>query len=390
MPSIYVAIADYRDSEIESTVRALLENTTRNVTLNIHVFSQRYLDERVDLTRSDDGGRIVITQRFVTPDKSRGICWGRAEAQRQYSGEDFYLQIDGHVQMTTGWDEILLNDYAKAESDRPVVLTAPLACYELVDGQRIVREKRPHHFRLTALDGRLVDTGMLLGYPHARPCRAFFFAGHFAFARGRFVEDVPYDPEIFCAGEEISMAVRAYSCGYDLYTPSRYVGAHLYQKSEGNRRRPPFWDAGKDGKRSLTWAELEAASNIKVGAICRGEWRGLYGNPRQIALCRVSRSAARALRRRLAAPRGPSSDQWRLARLIEPGHPPRWANMDPATLRDGVSTNRYWRCDRAAANTFLGSITSERSPRLWCSHGISFIARRAFLFRLKALPLSFR
>jgi hypothetical protein len=177
--------------------------------------------------------------------------------------------------MTPGWDEILLRDYANAENDRPVVLTAYLPAYELVNGQRLVREKRPTHFRVRQ-QGWLPEARQLLGYPHARPGRAFFFSGHFAFARGQFVEDVPYDPEIFFMGEEISMAVRAYSCGYDLHTPSQYVGAHLYQQSESGRR-PLFWDAEDDVKRSLSSADRDMASKIKVGAICRGEWRGLYG-----------------------------------------------------------------------------------------------------------------
>jgi hypothetical protein len=155
------------------------------------------------------------------------------------------------------------------------VLTAHLTGYELVDGQRLVREKRPTHFQIIPRAG-LPDARTLTGYPHARPCRAFFFSGHFAFARGRFVEDVPCDPEIFFAGEDISMAVRAYCCGYDLRTPSQYVGAHLYQNAKGGRR-PLFWHAKDDRKRSLSAAERDMASQIKVSAICRGEWRGLYG-----------------------------------------------------------------------------------------------------------------
>jgi hypothetical protein len=278
MPSVFVSIASYRDPEVEHTVRALIGNTTSNVTLNIHVFSQCYIEERIDLPRSSDNGRIVVKQRFVAPDQCRGACWARAEAQREYAGEDFYLQLDSHVQMTPGWDEILLRDYANAANDRPVVLTTYLSNYELVNGQRLVREKRPTHFRVIQQDW-LPDARKLFGYPHPRPCRAFFFAGAFAFARGRFVEDVPYDPEIFFMGEEISMAVRAYCCGYDLRTPSQYVGAHLarhYIRSKPGLR-PLFWDAEDDAKRSLSSAERDMASKIKVGAICRGEWRGLYG-----------------------------------------------------------------------------------------------------------------
>jgi hypothetical protein len=275
MPSVFVSIANYRDPEVENTVRSLIENTTSNVTLNIYVLSQCHARERIDLPLSSDDGRVIVRQKFVIPDQSRGTCWARAEIQREYSGEDFYLQLDAHVQLTPRWDEIILRDCAIAASDRPVVLTSHLPTYELVDGQRLVPEKRPTHFRVIQ-EHWVPESRQLLGYPHARPCRAFFFSGHFAFARGRFVEDVPYDPEIFFRGEEISMAIRAYCCGYDLRTPSQYVGAHLWQQSQGGDR-PLFSDAEDDAKRTLSWADRDIASLIKVGAICRGEWRGLYG-----------------------------------------------------------------------------------------------------------------
>ena len=223
MPSVFVAIANYRDREVENTVRALIENTTSNVSLHIHVFSQCDPEERLDLPRGGGDGRIVVTQRFIAPEQSRGACWARAEAQREYSGEDFYLQLDSHIEMARGWDDLILKDHANAEAERAVVLTAHLTPYELVDGRRLVRDKRPTHFEVIPRDDGLPSCRDLMGHPHARPCRALFFSSHFAFARGRFVEDVPYDPEIFFEGEEISMAVRAYSCGYDLYTPSQML-----------------------------------------------------------------------------------------------------------------------------------------------------------------------
>jgi hypothetical protein len=100
MPSVFVSIANYRDPEVKDTVGALIENTTSNVTLNICVFSQCHIEERIDLPLGSDNGRIIIKQDFVIPDRSRGACWARAEIQREYSGEDFYLQLDSHVQMT--------------------------------------------------------------------------------------------------------------------------------------------------------------------------------------------------------------------------------------------------------------------------------------------------
>ena len=64
-PSVFVSIANYRDPEVENTVRSLVENTTSEVALNIHVFSQCPVEERIELPRGDHDGRIVVKQKFV-------------------------------------------------------------------------------------------------------------------------------------------------------------------------------------------------------------------------------------------------------------------------------------------------------------------------------------
>ena len=57
-----------------------------------------------------------------------------------------------------------------------------------------------------------------------------FWAAGFSFARGHFIVQVPYDqylPMVF-QGEEISMAIRGFTFGYDYYAPSRHVAFHIY------------------------------------------------------------------------------------------------------------------------------------------------------------------
>lgn len=273
MPSIFVSIASYRDTELAHTVRSLIDNRTGDTALNIRILAQSDAATGNEMLDDDFPGApgVTINQTVIAPSASRGVCWARAEIQRDYADEDFCLQLDSHMIMARGWDEIAIADLAAASADRPAVLTAYLPAYELSDAGRTIGETRPVHFKVVQ-QGWLPTAEQTMGFPHPRPVRAPFFSGHFAFARGRFVEDVPYDPELFFFGEEITMALRAHCCGYDLFTPTRFVGAHLYE-----RPRPLYWDAGEDAVRDIDADELDHASRIKVGAICRGEWRGRYG-----------------------------------------------------------------------------------------------------------------
>jgi hypothetical protein len=78
------------------------------------------------------------------------------------------------------------------------------------------------------------------------PLPSRFFSAHFVFAEGKFAKEVPYDPEYFFHGEEINMAVRSYTHGYDLYNPNVIIAWHEYTR-EG---RTKFWDDNS------SWVEL--------------------------------------------------------------------------------------------------------------------------------------
>lgn len=88
-----------------------------------------------------------------------------------------------------------------------------------------------------------------------------FWAAGFSFARGHFTVRVPYDcclPMMFqvhpnestsfiilnrnSQGEEIVIAVRAWTFGYDMYTPHNSVAFHFYHRKQ---RPPMFWENSK-------------------------------------------------------------------------------------------------------------------------------------------------
>jgi hypothetical protein len=73
------------------------------------------------------------------------------------------------------------------------------------------------------------------------PERNRFFSAHFCFVRGEFCKEVPYDPELWFHGEEPSMALRAYTWGYDSYAIHRPLCWHEYTR----RGRPHVWDQGE-------------------------------------------------------------------------------------------------------------------------------------------------
>jgi len=71
---------------------------------------------------------------------------------------------------------------------------------------------------------------------------------------GQFCKEVPHDPLMYFYGEEISISVRAYTHGYDLFAPHKPVVWHEYTR-EG---RPKHWDDHN------LWFERDNASKARV------------------------------------------------------------------------------------------------------------------------------
>jgi hypothetical protein len=87
----------------------------------------------------------------------------------------------------------------------------------------------------------------------SEPIPARFYSAHFAFTSGNFVLEVPHDPEYYFHGEEISIAVRAYTWGYDLFHPHKVVVWHEYTR----KGRTKQWDDDSE------WSKRNAQSHLR-------------------------------------------------------------------------------------------------------------------------------
>src|SRR5205823_5485899 len=94
-----------------------------------------------------------------------------------------------------------------------------------------------------------------------RPVRARFLSAHFLFAPGEFVAEVPYDPELYFIGEEITLAVRAYTHGYDLFHPPEVIVWHEYTR---NYRTKHWDDHLKVHGVEREWHERDRDSLVRV------------------------------------------------------------------------------------------------------------------------------
>ncbi|HKT27470.1 GlcNAc-transferase family protein [Dyella sp.] len=295
--SIFVQIASYRDPELIPTLIDLIDKTTHPRRLRIVVCWQHGPGEKLGdfwargfgkwRTESWRGWTVHLLENSgasielidVPHMQTRGACWARHLLQQRYGGERYTLQLDSHHRFIEGWNEaaIVMLESLRDESPKPV-LTTYLPFYNPEHGQ--ADYTRPPgimvFLRFTPEGVVLFDAKDLPDWKnHDRPIPARFYSAHFAFADGHFAETVQHDPDFFFHGEEISIGVRAFTHGYDLYHPHRVLAFHEYTR----RHRVKMWDdhthaAKEKGDIVQDWWDIDRSAMQRHRALL-----GIDGQP---------------------------------------------------------------------------------------------------------------
>ena len=233
--TIFVSIVAYRDSELGPTLTSLMATAQYPKRVFVGVLLQ--LDESADqsllesLPREKQWFASQVKILSVEARHARGPCYARALCQRLYSDENYVLQTDSHMRFRPNWDSYLISQLKKCPSSKSMLTTYPVG-YTLPN--TLSNETRgtllvPWKFDA---DGMLRQRGRLL-QPRMGNVPCYLYAAGFNFSLGRVITDVPYDDNLqyLFFGEELSMAVRLYTHGYDLYAPPETVVYHLWSRS---------------------------------------------------------------------------------------------------------------------------------------------------------------
>ena len=239
MASIFVSIASYRDPELLTTLRELFKNARNPQDITVGLCWQR--DKSEELEEFECNPQVKVID--IPYQRAKGACWARYAIQQLYDGEDYFMQLDSHHRFVTNWDEICINmmqDLQQAGYPKPL-LTGYIPSYKPSNDPA----ERIHVPWRMVLD-RFIPEGAVFFLPEsidnfrelALPEPARFFSAHFVFTLGIWAKEVEYDPEYYFHGEEISLAARSFTWGYDLFHPHTLVAWHEYTR-EG---RTKCWD----------------------------------------------------------------------------------------------------------------------------------------------------
>ena len=291
--SIFVSIPSYRDSEVVPTIIDLIQHARKPERVFVGLVLQcdpvlegREVLDKLFLLHYKTAKNVTLSKwaecnlRFITVHhrQATGPCWARAMAQRLVQNERYILQIDSHMRFRQNWDDFLLQQlHLCPDPDKSILTTYPIG-YTLPNNI-------PNEICPTVLVPKYFDDQGILRQESKKLVASPFEAGGanipsplwaagFNFAAIKSIEDVPYDAflsELFF-GEELSMALRFHTHGYDFYAPPESVCYHLW-----TREHRPTFQVNEEAKRKDHEARRlsKKASLMEVKLQMRGKGRGL-------------------------------------------------------------------------------------------------------------------
>ena len=244
MDTIFIQIASYRDPELLPTLEDLLCNASNPAALKICIAHQHSKEDAWDvLSQYANDDRFIIID--IPHEESLGACWARNQIQQHYSGEKYTLQIDSHHRFVKGWDTscVEMIKSLQLKGHKKPLLTGYMPAY-IPNEYPLGKEDKPcgMSFDKFTSEGVVFFLPYYLDESITEPVPARFYSAHFAFTLGLFCEEVKHDPSFYFHGEEITIGVRAYTWGYDLFHPHKMVCWHEYTREN----RTKHWDDDKE------------------------------------------------------------------------------------------------------------------------------------------------
>jgi len=280
---IFVSIASYRDKELIKTVNSCLYKAKYPENIKIGICWQ--YDEEEDITVFDNNPQIS-SHKVYWKDVEGSVCWARNIIQQElFNDEEYYFQIDSHTLFAQDWDEILINMYKELPTDKAVISVGPPYYYdETAEGalppepwdenietiENIKYETVIKKQKLDSFNSGFYMYGFLPAEDISKPIPARHISAALLFTTGKWVREVPYDPNLYFHGEEGSLAIRSFTNGYDIYNPNKFVIWHSKYRFPDRKRHWNTFD-------EQIVSKMQVANNQRYQKIIRNEIEGIYG-----------------------------------------------------------------------------------------------------------------
>lgn len=270
---IFIALAAFNEYLLEQTIRDAIYRAKHPENLVFGILDQHMLNRRESLRSLPEKPNIRYI--YTTPVDSRGACWARYLTFSLYQDEEYILQIDSHTVFSQDWDETLISEleYLRSIGYTKPLLTAYPPAFSHENGVSTILDAGPDVSTMITRPSPgkehapMSDENAIVGF-HAFRCGvhdyvpACHVSGGFFFTLGKFSQEVPYDPNLYFWGEEQSLAIRAFTRGWDMFHPKTVPLYHLYGRPED--KQVHHWHSEWERQRDYNWHDLDVKSRARL------------------------------------------------------------------------------------------------------------------------------
>ena len=241
--AIFVSIASYRDDVCLSTIKSIFENATNPKNVFLGICQQNKEDEDEDVQVGNENNPNIKTIRLKNYE-AKGPTWARYLCATLWNGENYFMQIDSHTKFVKDWDtkciKMIKDLKDSGKSKKPILSHYPREIsdhdnYKDSDKKMVPRMCKAFWNNRGMLSFMGAETRDTNNEAYQTP----YIAGGFIFAPSDYLTEVSYDPNLpyLFVGEEILHSLRAYTFGWDVFTPTENIVFHEYTRAS----KPKIW-----------------------------------------------------------------------------------------------------------------------------------------------------
>ena len=243
---IFVSIASYRDDECMTTIKSLYEKAQNPHRVICGICSQNK-DEKEECVPKDFPYKDKIRVIRLKHTDAKGPTWARYLASHLWNGEEYFLQIDSHLKMKDNWDERVIKMYQDCPSKKSILTHYPPEDEKDNNSTYTCSSHYENNFHIIS-EAQIISK-------RDKPFMTPYVSAGFLFGKYTFLNEVPFDPYLpyLFQGEEILLATRFWTNGWDIYNLTEPMCVHNYSRD----KKPRFWNDNSHQE----WHTVQQESN---------------------------------------------------------------------------------------------------------------------------------
>lgn len=262
MSKILVSVVNYCDPEFVSTVKSLWDQSKNKDNLFFSLVSEDLQAYDFSFIPSSQ----ISYRHFDISEYRGGLCWARNLALDVDFNYDFFMQFDSHTYASKDWDVDAITIYDIVNKKYPgknIIAHAP-ANYEYLDDGSIDFNVHPIRSMSAKMYQELIPG---FNFPHYEVLedgeirKAYWATCCYLFAPKEWVDEVGIDPTCSFNTEEISLSIKTFAKGWNIYSyGTRNTFHHMsHRQVDGSitRQTKRPW---ADNRRDDYWNHVDRAS----------------------------------------------------------------------------------------------------------------------------------